>query len=754
MKSLPPLLKYFLFCVYSLAILVSLLSIRFGIDVPIDYVAVVLFFLLGFVAEFKTIAYNRNVSQSVSTAILIAAVFVFPPIVTIAIAFLSTIISEFQLQKPWYRVFFNGCLRVISFGGAAIVVYYFGAHSFAFSVTDVVAIAISLLVHVVVTAGIMGTLYAIVNGEKLYTGWRQLLTVFGGYDLPLLPYGLVLAWLWYTNVGLFLVGLLPLVAMQRSFAVHAGLINEQAETKRLAEQQRRIQEATTVLLSSTDVHTQLDTLLKHLMDVFPVSRATVLLWDRVGRIDQIVSRGSGGPELPVEQWSDNLRRVSERGRLVRLDQEFVTRAMQGRPVILVPLVTPEDTVGCLVLVADSTLALDAQGEQLIETFAAQAALAIYQSQLIAQLRSSQVRVVQAERLAAVGTLAAGVAHEFNNLLAGISGIAQLALIESNAEDQKTALETVTKAAQQGGSITRGLLTFARQVEPKRELADVRNAVEPVLALMRAEFRHANVDVVQRIEPVPPIVCDIGMLAQCVLNLITNALDAMYPHGGTLTVELKEQNGLIRLSIGDTGTGIPEHVRDRIFEPFVSTKTGADGRLHGGTGLGLAITYGVVTDHGGTIEIQTQSQVGTTMTIVLPTVTSDQALSAQARTREAAPLHMIVVDDEPMIARSLHGLLTREGHVAEWFTEPVKALDAIRRSPVDVIFTDLMMPEMDGVTLLQRAKQWVPKARRVVVTGQIDPRQLERAQALGISAVIEKPFTLDAVRAVVSSLRAA
>ena len=116
--------------------------------------------------------------------------------------------------------------------------------------------------------------------------------------------------------------------------------------------------------------------------------------------------------------------------------------------------------------------------------------------------------------------------------------------------------------------------------------------------------------------------------------------------------------------------------------------------------------------------------------------------------------MIVVDDEPLIAKSLHGLLTKEGHEARWFTEPMKALESIRQSPVDVIFADLMMPDMDGVTLLERARQSVPKALQIVVTGQIDPRMLERVHALGVSAVIEKPFSLDTVRSVVGMMRVA
>ncbi|WP_161668720.1 hybrid sensor histidine kinase/response regulator [Kallotenue papyrolyticum] len=714
---------------------------------------VVLFVLIGFIAEFNPVAYNKNISQTVSTPIFVAAIFLFSPLSVVLIVAFSSFLSDALLKKPWYKTLYNATFRVVIYGIPSIIAWSFGLFSKAFSPRELAFVFFVLLIYVLMSTFLMGTLFSIVGSVRILDGWRKTLTVFSLYDLSLLPYGIILAWLWHTNFWLFLVGLLPLIAMQRSFALHAGLLNEQAETKRLADQQRRVQEAMTVLLSTKDIHAQLDRLLQHLMDVFPISRASVVLWDAYGHLERVVSRGVQAPELPLEQWSDKLRLVSERGRIVRLDQDYVTRVMQGRPVLLVPLKTPEDTVGCLVLVAESTLALTEEDEGLLGTFAGQAALAIYQSQLIDRLQTSQVRVVQSERLAAIGTLVAGVAHEFNNLLAGISGMAQLALMDGSPEEQRTALETVARTAQQGGSITRGLLMFSRQAEPKHELADVRNAVEPVLALFQAEFRRAHVTLVQHIEPVPLTICDVGMLAQCVINLVTNALDAMHPRGGTLTVTLGEHDGFIYLKISDTGCGIPEQIRDRIFEPFVSSKASADGRLHGGTGLGLSITYGVVKEHGGTIEVETAPNVGTTMTIRLPIRNSlepaDEAASARSR-----PLHMVVVDDEPLIAKSLHGLLMREGYIAEWYTEPLKALEAIRRTPVDVIFADLIMPEMDGVTLLERAREWAPNARRIVVTGQIDPRQLERVLALGVTAVIEKPFSLEKVRSVVAMLSAA
>jgi DNA-binding NtrC family response regulator len=142
-----------------------------------------------------------------------------------------------------------------------------------------------------------------------------------------------------------------------------------------------------------------------------------------------------------------------------------------------------------------------------------------------------------------------------------------------------------------------------------------------------------------------------------------------------------------------------------------------------------------------------------MIIRLPLTITSGSHSPVSIPVQQQPLRMIVVDDEPLIARSLHGMLTKEGHNAQWFTEPVKALEAIRQAPVDVIFADLTMPEMDGVTLLQQAKRQAPQIVQVVVTGQADARQLEQVRLMGVSAVIEKPFSLDKIRSIVGTLEA-
>lgn len=750
MNDLPPVLRNYLLFIYGCA--AALIIFSFATKEPgFNYVAFFVLLTIASLADAKQATY-KAASQTTATAIFICSLLVIDVTSVMIIVVFSTLISDSLHKREWYRTCFNISYRAIIFGVPALLISYISVGLDGLDRINVLNVSVASITYVILSIALISIVVSLVDNKTIKEGVLGSTKFLNYYDISLIPYGLILAWLWHTNIWYFLIGLLPLVAMQRSFALQASLLKEQESTARLANQQRQIQDATTTLLSSKDIHRQLDTLLQHVMDVFPITSANVLLWDSWGGVDRLVSRGAVAPELPIESWSDKLRQVSDARRIVRLDQDFVTRVMDGRPVLLVPLVTPTDLVGCMVLVAEDTLALDEQGERLIQTFAAQAALAIYQARLIQQLKSSQVQIVQSERLAAIGTLAAGVAHEFNNLLAGISGIAQLAVMEDNRDEQVAALNTVAQAAQQGGSITRGLLTFARHIEPKRELSNIRDAIEPVLSMLNGEFRRCGINVVRDIEPVTPIVCDVGMMAQVMMNLVTNALDAMQPDGGTLHIWLREQDQQILLSVSDTGSGIPGHVRDRIFEPFVTTKTSSDGKLHGGTGLGLAISYGIVTDHGGAIDVESTSQ-GTTMTIRLPIADTGTQPSTNPR-RKNERLRMLVVDDEPLIARSLHGMLLREGHDARWYTEPVKALESLGNGDVDVIFADLMMPEMDGITLLEQARQHVPDAQYVVVTGQVEQRQLDRVRSHGIDAVIEKPFSIDAVRAVVEQMKLA
>ncbi len=251
--------------------------------------------------------------------------------------------------------------------------------------------------------------------------------------------------------------------------------------------------------------------------------------------------------------------------------------------------------------------------------------------MISQLRSTQVelrarmeaqrsaenRLVQAAKLAAVGEMAAGIAHELNNPLTSVTGFAELALddIPEDSETRKD-LEIVMREAVRARDVVRRLLDFARQSESERARASLNEVVDDVVALSRHLIRTSGVTLKLELEiNLPWVLVDVNQMKQVLLNLIHNALQAM-PAGGELVIATesayRDARDWIIVSVCDTGVGIPKLDQARIFEPFYTTKGN-----QGGTGLGLSVTYGIITDHGGQIEVESQPGSGSKFTVWLP-----------------------------------------------------------------------------------------------------------------------------------------
>ena len=239
-----------------------------------------------------------------------------------------------------------------------------------------------------------------------------------------------------------------------------------------------------------------------------------------------------------------------------------------------------------------------------------------QARISAQ-REAEARLIQAAKLAAVGEMAAGVAHELNNPLTSVVGFTELALDELPIDSTvRSDLELVLKEARRARSVVRRLLDFARQAETMRVKADINEIVDDVLVLTKHLMQTNNVQPVVKLgKNLAWASVDRNQIKQVVINLVNNALYAM-PQGGRLEVETEEQSRYSRqwltLSIRDNGIGIPPENMERIFEPFFTTRGD-----RGGTGLGLSVTYGIVTDHGGMIEVESQVRVGSTFVVWLP-----------------------------------------------------------------------------------------------------------------------------------------
>jgi len=230
----------------------------------------------------------------------------------------------------------------------------------------------------------------------------------------------------------------------------------------------------------------------------------------------------------------------------------------------------------------------------------------------------QAQLIHSEKMAGIGTLASGIAHEFNNLLQIMRGYTEFAQKTKRQKDIEEALDIVIHNADRATKIIKDLLTFSRHEVSGKEQSDIIEPIESVLSLTEDQLRKHNIEVIREYRIIPPIRINKTELQQVFLNMVTNARDAMLPKGGILKIDVSQNSENVEIRFCDSGRGIAQENLGKIFEPFFTTKgaAGADSELQG-TGLGLSVSYGIVKKHGGTIEVESKTGSGTTFTIKLP-----------------------------------------------------------------------------------------------------------------------------------------
>ena len=376
---------------------------------------------------------------------------------------------------------------------------------------------------------------------------------------------------------------------------------------------------------------------------------------------------------------------------------------------------------------------------------------------ITERKRLEQQLIQAQKLEGVGTLAGGIAHDFNNILAMILGSADLmSLHVGDHPVLGKQVGRIKEAAERGSSISRQLLVFSRpdQGEFKpislgHTIAELRGMLEHFLP------KTIQIETVIKVDP-GLIVGDSGQIYQALMNLALNAADAM-PSAGRLTLRvfsadpdtlkarfnLPRQVPYIGIEVADTGAGIEEGIVEKIFEPFYSTKEKGKG-----TGLGLAIVHGIVKSHGGFIEVQSRKGHGTAFTLYFPAV--DDLL--QPRSPEPEPVlpaqaaTILLVEDEIMLREVLEESLTEAGHKVLTAGNGVLALDVFREhaQAIDLVITDLGMPEMGGEELFWRLRSLSPHLKVMVSSGYLDGITREHLLQMGVSRVLQKPYSLKAI----------
>jgi len=369
------------------------------------------------------------------------------------------------------------------------------------------------------------------------------------------------------------------------------------------------------------------------------------------------------------------------------------------------------------------------------------------------LQGTQQQIIQQERLAALGAMAGGIAHDFNNALSVIMGFGELLLRDAEhgltKEKAEGPIATILTAADDAAKIVHRLHQFYGQEEPgdQRVPVDLNELIEQAISLTRPrweiEATAAGRTIMVSAEPgdIPCIEGDAAELREAVTNLIFNAVDAL-PQGGTITIGTSLVGEAVALRISDTGDGMSERVRQRCLEPFFTTK----GKR--GTGLGLSMVFGIISRHGGTIEIESEPGKGTTFTLRLPPANGESVGSmkrADALPWSSRPLRILVVDDQPILCHLVCEQLQVDLHTVETALSGSEALEKFRAAHFDLVITDHVMAEMNGEALAVAIKKINPKTPVILLTGYADDSTAEKQSSGAIDLILGKPLSRGALR---------
>ena len=351
---------------------------------------------------------------------------------------------------------------------------------------------------------------------------------------------------------------------------------------------------------------------------------------------------------------------------------------------------------------------------------------------------------QRNRVETLGRMTMGIAHDFNNLLSGILGYTEL-LKQSSDEGEPIAtqreyLRTIERAALDGASLIRKIQQYIRNEQQTQfEPLDVETLIRECISLSRPYWyneprrRGISIDIDLDVQSVPPILGSGTELREVFLNLILNAVQAM-PKGGKLRIaSTTNNNGMIRIAVEDSGDGMPEHIRRRIFEPLFTTKG------ERGTGMGLSVSYGIIREHEGRIEVESSPGEGTRFIISLPASSERTAVKTRKEPEASVqPARVLVVDDEPMVRSLLVKLLGRRGHEVVDASSGPAALELMTGGArFDIIFTDHGMPDMNGRQFAAAVRSLPYTGPIVLLTGDTEVGDSDDV----IDLVLGKPFKL-------------
>ncbi len=576
------------------------------------------------------------------------------------------------------------------------------------------------------------------------------------------------------------------------------------ETRRWAEEQAALNTVATAASSSLNLHKMLNHALDAVQKLFDADVVEVRLLAESGGALNVAARRTrpASTALPPSTSGNNYALLSLReNRPVVVPESNSAQPAEdedkpGESVAALPLRSKERLLGSLSVISYTHHQFTPREISLLEAISNQLSLAVENARLYEQLKESEARktsllhelekslqelqqaqakLVQSEKLAAIGQLVSGVAHELNNPLTSIIGYAQLLQSADLDTSAKTDLNRIVEQAQRSARIVQNLLTFGRQHKPERQFADVNRLIEETLDLVSYQLTMDHIVVERRLSgDIPPLWVDPNQLQQVWLNLIQNAQQAMIDShkGGTLRVRsFVTDEGKVRIEFSDNGPGIAPDVVEKIFDPFFTTKP-----VGKGTGLGLSICYGIIQEHEGQIWGENNPKGGATFIVELPVKAGDpswlrppktlarwppepasapemQAKQAQAPTDTPAIARVLVVDDESTILELINRLLTRQGYDVDTVGNGAQAVERVAQKDYDVVLLDILMPQKGGIATYQEIIKLRPDlaSRVIFATGDLATGDTQTFLKETQVPCIAKPFDLDELTRAIQSV---
>lgn len=448
---------------------------------------------------------------------------------------------------------------------------------------------------------------------------------------------------------------------------------------------------------------------------------------------------------------------------VSKDPRYIQEFAGVKSMAAFPLKIRDQVIGVLDVESDELMGFDEEDLRTLSSFASQMSIFIENTQLISdlkqtlnELKQAQEQIIQAEKLRALGEMASGVAHDFNNVLAAILGNIQLLLHSFDhysPEEIRERLKTIEKASKDGAETVRRIQDFTGKRRDREfiplSLSDLIHEVAAITEPRwkdQAQKKGIHIDLIKKTGEVPPVIGNPSELREVLTNIIFNAVDAM-PEGGQITLSTHPHSeDWVEVRISDTGIGMTEEVKKRIFDPFFTTKGVTS------SGLGMSVSYGIIKRHGGEILVESEPGKGTTFILHLPIGYGEEVKEVKEKPERPLglmrPAKILVIDDEEAVREVLSKMLRAKGHYIETASDGNEGIEKFKKQVFDLVFTDLGMPKVSGWEVGKKLKELNPKVPVAMITGwgmELDRNKMKQS---GIDLLISKPFNFDQVTQIV------